>query len=189
MNAIKLIITDFDGTLVDTFEANFRAYEKAFLENGLVLTKEHYRSCFGFRFDAFMEAMGIIDSRLKENIKKTKAIVYPDFFEFLIVNKVLVSLISNFRKGGGKAAIASTAHSINLMNVLEYLRLNNDFDLIITGEDVKYGKPNPEIYLKVLDKLNISSEHAIVFEDTEIGFQAATAAGIKYIEIKSSYFD
>jgi beta-phosphoglucomutase len=189
MNDIKLIITDFDGTLVDTFEANFRAYEMVFSQNGLVLTRVQYRTYFGYRFDAFMDAMGIIDSNLKENIKKLKAIVYPDFFEFLVVNKVLVSLISNFRNGGGKAAIASTAHSTNLMNVLEYLKLNNDFDLIITGEDVKYGKPNPEIYLKVLEKFNISSEHAIVFEDTEIGFKAASDAGIKYFEIKSSFFE
>lgn len=45
---IRAIITDFDGTLVDTFEANFRAYQKAFSECGIVLTAEKYRECLVF---------------------------------------------------------------------------------------------------------------------------------------------
>ena len=52
---IRAIITDFDGTLVDTFDANLKAYQKAFGEVGVVLSEEKYRECFGFRFDRFME--------------------------------------------------------------------------------------------------------------------------------------
>ena len=54
---IRAIITDFDGTLVDTFDANLKAYQKAFGEVGVVLSEEKYRECFGFRFDRFMEVM------------------------------------------------------------------------------------------------------------------------------------
>jgi beta-phosphoglucomutase len=55
--------------------------------------------------------------------------------------------------------------------------------VIITGEDVKYGKPNPEVYYKSLNILNCSSEDAIVFEDSNIGCEAAENAGISYIKI------
>ena len=51
---IKAVITDFDGTLVDTFKANLHAYQEAFDEVGLILTEEQYRECFGFRFEKFM---------------------------------------------------------------------------------------------------------------------------------------
>ena len=51
---IKAIITDFDGTLVDTFEANLRAYQQAFADQGLSLTSDTYRECFGYRFERFM---------------------------------------------------------------------------------------------------------------------------------------
>ncbi len=74
---IRAIITDFDGTLVDTFEANFHAYEEAFRLNGLMITRSQYRDCFGLRFDAFMQYMGISDDNLKSRIKKEKARVYP----------------------------------------------------------------------------------------------------------------
>ena len=50
---IKAIITDFDGTLVDTFEANLRAYQEAFANVGLSLSTDRYKECFGYRFDRF----------------------------------------------------------------------------------------------------------------------------------------
>ena len=58
---IKLLIVDFDGTLVDTFRANFMAYQEAFNQVGLALKEVDYRHCFGFRFEKFMATVGITD--------------------------------------------------------------------------------------------------------------------------------
>lgn len=55
---IKAIITDFDGTLVDTFEANLRAYQEAFYQVGITLMAEKYRECFGYRFDPLHAGYG-----------------------------------------------------------------------------------------------------------------------------------
>lgn len=74
MSQIKLLVTDFDGTLVDTFEANFLAYQKAFSQFGLNLTEQQYQDCFGFRFDDFMEHMGISDTVIKQGIRKARVI-------------------------------------------------------------------------------------------------------------------
>ena len=59
---IKLIITDFDGTLVDTFEANLKAYQAAFESGGLKLSEQQYKACFGYRFEKFMNFVGINDN-------------------------------------------------------------------------------------------------------------------------------
>lgn len=58
---IKAIITDFDGTLVDTFKANLLACQMAFREVGKSLSAEKYRQCFGLRFEAFMSRTGIFE--------------------------------------------------------------------------------------------------------------------------------
>ena len=79
---IKAIITDFDGTLVDTFEANLRAYQQAFYACGITLTAERYRACFGLRFDAFMNSMSVVDSQTACKIKELKKEFYPQFFEY-----------------------------------------------------------------------------------------------------------
>lgn len=86
---IKAIITDFDGTLVDTFEANLRAYQKAFHEVALELTADRYRECFGYRYDRFMQEMGVTDNTVAETIKELKKQYYPEYFEYLLNSATL----------------------------------------------------------------------------------------------------
>lgn len=182
---IKVIISDFDGTLVDTFTANFKAYQKAFGDLGFVLNEEDYNKCYGFRFEEFMKQMGILDGVISNRIKELKAQYYPTFFNEVKVNTLLLEIIQEFRQNGGKTAIASTASKKNLWNLLTYLRIDNYFDYIVTGEDVTQGKPSPEVYNKVLQVSGVCSKEAIVFEDSVIGIQAAKAAGINYVVIKT----
>ena len=179
---LKLIITDFDGTLVDTFKANFRAYEMSFASLGLVLTEEHYSSCFGLRFDDFMKVSGIVEEE-KRLIKERKRIYYPDYFHLLKPNSALLGIIRHFKSSGGLTAVASTAARTNLLNALRHIGALEDFDLILSGESVLHGKPAPEIYLKVLEYFDIPPYEALVFEDSDIGCKAALNAGIPVIRI------
>lgn len=185
---ISAIITDFDGTLVDTFEANLRAYQKAFNCVNLNLTVEKYRQCFGFRFECFMTAVGITDEKTWNSIREAKKEFYPMFFEYLKPNKALIELIDGFHRMGGKTAIASTARKENLMNVVNYLEVGDIFDFIYAGIDVKQGKPSPEIYLKAMDVLSVKPDETLIFEDSKVGIEAAKASGANYIIITSEQF-
>ena len=80
---IKLLIVDFDGTLVDTFRANFMAYQEAFNQVGLALKEVDYRHCFGFRFEKFMATVGITDPVVTQKIVSLKVIVTPIFLDIL----------------------------------------------------------------------------------------------------------
>ena len=180
---IQAIITDFDGTLVDTFEANLKAYQIAFSEVGVKLAAEKYRECFGLRSDRFMEAMGITDLNMCNRIREAKKDCYPRFFDYLRPNVALIDLIASFRQLGGKTAIASTARKENLMNVLHYLGIVGLFDMILTGQDVKKGKPSPEIYDKAMEKLQVSPSCTLIFEDSEVGVLAARSSGAHVIKI------
>ncbi len=189
---VKAIITDFDGTLVDTFEANYEAYMLAFkryyYEIGYGLTREQYQTCFGLRFDAFMDYMKVNDEKLRDKIKKEKARVYPMCFRRLNPNNVLISFIRSSKASGVKTAIASTAQRNNLMNVLTYLNLVDLFDLIVAGDSVKVGKPNPEIYRTTMSLLDVTPEETLILEDSEVGLQAAEACGANYIKVTESFF-
>lgn len=185
---IKLLITDFDGTLVDTFKANYLAYQKAFQEVGLSLKEDFYKTCFGFRFDEFMKTAGVDSIDVARRIKLLKAEYYPTFFSHLKVNQPLVALLKSFKNSGGKTAIASTARRTNLEKALVYCHCFNLFDLILAGEEVKEGKPAPEIYQTVLSRFSVGPSQALVFEDSLVGIQAAESAGINYITINPSYY-
>lgn len=185
---INAIITDFDGTLVDTFEANLRAYQKAFQTVGREITAEQYQKCFGLRFDRFMSRMGIFDERITNNIRSLKAEYYPRYFEYLRPNFSLIELIRSFKALGGKTAIASTARKENLMNAVNYLDVEDCFNLIYTGEDVKNGKPSPEIYVKTMETLEVTPQETLIFEDSTVGIEAAKASGAKYLIITQEDF-
>lgn len=183
MAKIKLIITDFDGTLVDTFAANFNAYKDAFESVGEKLTEETYRACFGYRFDKFMEAVGIEDKDKKNQIREKKREYYPTHFDLLIPNEPLINFLRAFKGWGGKIAVASTAARKNLRNALRYIGMEDEFDLILAGEDVLHGKPEPEIYNKVMRFFDATPEETLIFEDSPVGFQAAESAAANYIAI------
>lgn len=186
---IKAVITDFDGTLVDTFKANFYAYQDAFHKVGLKLTEEQYRACFGFRFEKFMQTVGVTDSNQMQQIKELKLNSYPTYFEHLRPNTALICLLQSMRENGCKIAIASTARMENLMNVINHLELQGKFDLIYSGKDVKQGKPSPEIYLKTMEELGVNPSETLIFEDSEVGIEAAKSSGAHFMVVSSKQFE
>ncbi len=189
MAQIHLLISDFDGTLVNTFYANFEAYRRSFDDCGLNLTEEEYLKCFGLRFDDFMNALNITDNEVKFRIRNLKSLYYPNYFKQLIVNVPLLSFLRSFKVSGGITALASTARKINLMNAVNFIGAEDAFNYISAGEDVLHGKPNPEIYNNILTRFDVKPEETLVFEDSDVGINAAVNAGINYIRIDNTYFD
>jgi len=185
---INAIICDFDGTLADTFAANYHAYQKAFYEQGLTLTEEAYRAAFGLRYDDFMRMMDIRDPQIAQAIRERKKELYPQHFHLLRPNKRLLDFVRSMHNSNIKTAIASTARKENLQNVVTYLGIEKDFDLIQSGNDVHHGKPDPEIYVRVMESLHVNPKETLIFEDTEIGIQAAQASGAQCIQITNSWY-
>lgn len=186
---IKAIITDFDGTLVDTFESNFLAYQKAFTEFGYSLSSSQYRACYGLRYDSFMQFMKIEDPHIANRIKEAKKYYYPQYFNRFRPNHALIKLIETCHVLGLKTAIASTARKENLMNAIDFLGIEDYFDLVYSGIDVKLGKPSPEIYIKAMNALGVSPNETLIFEDSEVGIAAAKASGANYMIVPTSQFN
>lgn len=173
---IKYFITDFDGTLVDTRHANIEAYTAAFRVHGYEFNKDVYKNAFGLKFDDMCDVLNVPPEH-RQQIKQAKADVYPRYFDLIKLNIPLYHfLISN---PDIKTAIASTASLTNLYNVLNYFGIADKFNIVITGDDVTNGKPNPEVYNTAKCKLRVTDDsEVLVFEDSEVGIQSAQAAGL-----------
>jgi beta-phosphoglucomutase len=183
---MKLILTDFDGTLVDTFKANYFAYKEVLLIYEIDLKEELYKACFGLNLNDFLNK--ISDRELPINdIKKIKNEVYKKYFDKIILNKGLVNILQQYEFNNIPIGIVSTASQNNILNVLEHFKINNIFDFIISGEDVSSGKPSPEGYEKAIRKFEILPSDVLVFEDTEIGVESARAANLNVIHINKFY--
>lgn len=184
MGLIKGVITDFDGTLVNTFQANYNAYKETFSKFDKTLTPEKYKECFGLRYDALCDALNV-DKNIRKEIKELKKLYYKKYFSYMKVNVNLLKFIKLCKENNVMTCIASTASKDNLYNVIDYFQIEDYFDIIIAGEDVSKGKPDPEIYNIALSKIGCNSNEAIVFEDSETGVNAAIAANIPYIKIEN----
>ena len=184
MGQIKALISDFDGTLVDTFEANFRAYQKVFKTYfDINMSHVFYQKYFGLRIDDLCKKLNIDECEISR-VKKLKSEEYPLQFSYLKINTYLLNILTYAKQQGIKVALASTASKKNIYNVLKYFNLENFFDAIICGEDVIKGKPDPEVYNVAMNKLDVTADESLIFEDSEVGMQAAENANINYIKIK-----
>ena len=177
---IKYIITDFDGTIVDTMKANMAAYAEAFEEAGYEFSDDLYAKAFGLRFDDMCNMLGVTQNKMvRDKIRTLKATAYPKYFDLIKVNYPLLEFIATLKDT--KVAIATTASKRNFENVLKHV-LNIKADVTVTGEDVTKGKPDPEVYLTAAHKLGVENpDECLVFEDSEVGIKAAEAAGLKNV--------
>lgn len=92
-----------------------------------------------------------------------------------------------FHKNGYKIALASSGTVEYIDLILDKFKIRHLFDVIISGDCVKIGKPNPEIYLKAAEGLGLNPKECVVLEDAENGIAAAKAAGCKCIAVKCPF--
>lgn len=83
--------------------------------------------------------------------------------------------------------LATMSHREQAHKVLKILGLNSYFDIVATVDDVKQGKPNPEIYDLIAKKLHLSSHECVVIEDSLAGVRAAHAAQMKYLVVPTQF--
>lgn len=185
MSQLKLILLDFDGTLVDTRRANACAYIETLSEVGIELTEEEYlEKFFGVRCIEFMNMLGIVNPEEVARLRRRKVELYPKYFNSIRLNEELWGWCCMMRSMGAQVWIVSTGHPDNIRNVMHLLRLEDGIDGIITGDDVVESKPSPKPFLEAMRRVGVSAAETIIFEDSHVGIEAASRTGAPYVVIK-----
>lgn len=185
MAQLKLILLDFDGTLADTRQANARAYIEALGEVGITLSEEEYlERYFGVRCMEFMRSVGIASDEEIARLRRRKIELYPRHFGSVVLNTPLWEWCRMMRRMGSKVWIVSTGHIDNIRNVMRYLKLEEGIDGIISGDDVQHPKPSPECFLRAMDIEGATPAETIIFEDSQVGLEAARRSGAQYVAVR-----
>lgn len=185
---IKLILLDFDGTLANTARANTVSYVEALREEGIPLTEQEYRQkYFGMRCPEFLRDKGISDATQARRIRQRKIEIYPTHFDMVTLNEPLWNFVQSFRRNGGRAWVVSTGHPANVRNAMHYLGIESGIDGILTSDDVARSKPAPDAFWKVMQIEGVTPAETLIFEDSEIGLQAAAASGAAYFKVSLPY--
>ena len=181
-------IFDCDGTLVDTMPLHFRAWDQAMRLAGL---KE------GLSEELFYSLGGMPTRKVAQTFSKHYGLTIDVdhvfhrkeelFLEMQAEMKVIKPVVDFARKLHGRAplSVASGGPRVVVKKTLELMGIDNLFPVVVTPEDVTHGKPSPEMFLLAARRMGVPPEQCLVFEDAEPGFQAAVAAGMKYVVVSS----
>lgn len=187
---ISTVIFDMNGVITDDEDLHELATQKAFKKVGFEITPEIYRQyCLG-RTDAAAFVDLVRDFQL-ENQKVISLIAdKTNFYQALIADnlKVYPGVVALIERLHRKYTLALTTSSTfeEVQTVVGQLQLENLFKVIVSSQDVKRGKPDPEPYVLTAEKLGVACENCAVIEDSENGVRSAVAAGMKCIAIPNT---
>ncbi|OFI46636.1 HAD family hydrolase [Floricoccus penangensis] len=192
MDKYKAIIFDMDGVLVDTEQFYYNRRQDFMNSQGISI--DHLKPSFfigGNMKGIWPKILGEdygkwdIEKLQKDYVKHKKN--YPLPYKELLFDNV-DKVLSTLKKAGYKLALASssTNHDIDLM--LEENNLRKHFSIILSGEDFKETKPNPEIYITAINQLGVDSQDVLIIEDSEKGIEAGVNAGADVWAIEDTRF-
>lgn len=182
---IKGFFFDLDGTLVDTYRADFQAYRDAIIEvTGATIDEREFNKYHGREMSIKLKLLipGIKEDVVAE-IRKAKKRHYHKYVSTTTPNNSLITFIESFVQYS-VVALVTTAKRDNALKVLSEHGLEGHFSHTVFGDDVANPKPHPEPYLRALEMTGLQPGEVIVFEDTDSGIQSAEAAGLAVVHVK-----
>ena len=182
----KLAIFDLDGTLFDTKDVNYNAYQNAIKMVEIDVKIDYNDFCNLYNGKNYREFLpkiipDITEEQMK-NIHNFKKNIYTKYLDKAKKNNLLFAILQEMKKSFF-ISIVTNASKKNVDDILEKFSIKELFDLLITQEDIENPKPSAEGFLKAMDYFNISKENTIIFEDSEIGIQAAVKSGADYVKV------
>jgi len=189
--AFSALIFDCDGTLVDTAPAHLAAYNEALRGVGLQIAEDWYLPRFGLTPQATLAELATLHG-VHLDVDETLA-RYAESFQgglHRLREIPVVAGIARAHRGRVPMAVASNGTRANVALSLEAVGLGpvgdgGLFDALVAVDDVAHGKPAPDLYLEAARRLGVVPADCIVFEDTEPGFAAARAAGMRVRDVRT----
>jgi HAD superfamily hydrolase (TIGR01509 family) len=182
---IKAVVFDFDGLIFDTETPEYLSFQQIYQSYGIELELAVWSRWVGTDSSAFNpydfldECVG--RSLDREQIRSRRKITYNSLIAKEKVRPGVEAYLKAAKQLGLKVGLASSSSRLWVMDYLNQLDLTAFFDCIRVREDVGQVKPDPELYLQVLNKLGVAPSEAIALEDSPNGALAAKRAGMKCV--------
>ncbi len=181
---VKACIFDLDGVIVDTAKYHYIAWREIADQLGFDFNEHHNERLKGVSrndsLNILLEIGGFeLDEDKKTELANRKNQRYVEYIEKMTPDEILpgvLPLLKSIKQSNIKTAIGSASKNTPL--ILERLNLGRYFDAVIDGNSVSKAKPNPEVFIKGAESLNVIPSECIVFEDAEAGVEAALNAGM-----------
>lgn len=190
-NSTKAVIWDLDGTLINSVDHHWDAWREVMAEEKITLTFEDFVADFGKRNDEILR--GRIDAAMPDEEVARIALSKEEKYRHFIRTKGLVLLpgarewLTELKANGWRQALGTSAPRGNIDAVFDVLQIEQFFDAVMSSEQVKAGKPAPDVFLAAAAAMQIAPENCIVVEDAPAGIEAARRAGMKSVGVLTTH--
>jgi len=180
----RAYLFDCDGTIVDSMPLHYIAWKKALAEWNCPFEEELFYSWGGRPVREIITALNEMHGLAMpvDSVAKRKESLY---FELEDQLKAIPDVIEHIEAKHGHIplAVVSGSRRTSVLHSLSALGLVEKFDVLVCAEDYARGKPAPDCFLKAAEQLGIAPEDCLVFEDTEMGIEAAKEAGMSWVRV------
>ena len=192
MAKINAILFDMDGVLVDARDWHYEALNYALKHFGAEISPYDHETTFdglpttqklNMLTDLGKLPLGLhsIISKIKQD--RTRTLIELNCRPIYDIEY----LFSKLKSQGYKIGLCSNSIRSSIVRMMQLSSLIDYFDLILSNEDVIKSKPDPEIYIKAMKKLNLSPDSTLIVEDNENGINAARASKAEVLVVKNPY--
>ena len=184
---VKAVIFDRDGVIINTEGVLIDSVKKAFKELGFIVQKEDIPQIIGRSYDVYKDYfLSKWDFDFEEYRRIQKELYYSNLDKAKFFEDTL-ELIKTLHAKKIPIAVTTSAGRDGTLLILGKAGIDQMFNVIVTKEDCKNLKPDPEPYITTAKKLQIESKFCVVIEDTALGVEAAKKAGMMCITIPNEF--
>jgi beta-phosphoglucomutase family hydrolase len=175
---------DCDGTIVDSMPLHYLAWSEILAEWGCVFDEDLFYSMGGMpvvEIVATLNRQHGLNMPVEAVAHRKEQLYYEHLPQLQAVPEVLEHVELSYGKIPFAVVSGSTRDSV--VKSLEILNIRDRFDTLVCAGEYRNSKPHPEPFLMAAERLGVAPEYCLVFEDTEMGIQAATAAGMASVKV------
>lgn len=184
----KGLIFDIDGTISDTMPIHLLAYQETAAEYGFEISSELFYSLSGI--PAYQTSV-ILKDKFGKDFDPQE---FSDKKEYHFISNIhlanpIQAVVKIIREYSGKLPMACGTGGSRLyaLKTLELAGVRENFEYVVSAEDVVNHKPHPDTFLKAAELIGVAPEYCQVFEDSKLGLQAARAAGMMATDVTPFY--
>lgn len=180
------LIFDCDGTLADTMPVHYRAWTAMLTRHGIPFPETRFYELGGV---PTAQIIRILSAEYGVPVTDVDAMVREKEAAFLAnlhVVRPLEAVVATAAAYRGRLplAVASGGYRDTITRTLDQLGIREWFDAMVVAEDTARHKPEPDVFLEAARRLAVPSELCVVFEDTDIGLEAARRAGMRSVDVR-----
>ena len=180
------ILFDCDGTLADTMPAHYRAWLHVTKHHGILFDEDRFYS-LGGRPTRDILATLANEASIEIDLEHASEMKEAAFLEQVKYVKAIDPVIAALRRAHGHlpVAVVTGGYRDVCEKILLQIGIREFFDCIVASEDTNRHKPDPDPFLEAARRLGVAPEGCLVWEDSDLGIEAARQAGMSWIDVRS----